>query len=932
MIVGDENNDPAIADPAIDGQTISSGIDKDNKITNDNKKNIEKNDLIEIFDNIDNNNDNDSIETIDNSDYGDKENNAKSDRCDDNGIINSNDNSDKRNNNDDNDVYKDSPDDEACTNNDFGVNLEFMSANLVEEEKNEGQSSSCNTDEETIFSSSSTLPQHQARRDHFQATDSIEVTNHLDRVHQANDTNEQRSTILSLSSSSSIVSIDANDFYSQASTAPRGSKPLDSIIVAGDDNYGCTSHVTEITAAYQSSDSAKDAILADINDAIELADQTIRNLHQYKYTNLTSTDSKHTFEQLLNYEHMESPCTYETNSVCSTSGYSNLSNSVRNIKTNMFDQVDKIMQEIHDIDRINEYSTTKSVDTDEGQQTYHHPLFYPKEYLMSWMMHVVDEVTTRSDRSSCSSSRSTSSTNEHDDARTLSSHVGVDDVTAQARNCHKTSLTKSGNQHQTGSERIDTEEAIDFVVQDMFMIDQDVPINLLQLNIDLIRQEMKEAPVAHNDMVHFRQETHEDYNDGHSSKKRKNNTSYFKKKMSRWYSRCCRPVLPVFRNNRKSHRSKWIWVFLFVVIIIVGSTTLALTSSKRCNHNESPTNNVSIAVNNSTYGSDNSTTHSNDNEGNNINNSVASNWSSSSSATPKPTPIFVHDVSTQNSVPTIQPTRNSQPTIDDDIFMNPTNATTIPPPDNLKPFELAIWYIVLDALVNPSYLLNVKSKHYEAFEFLIQDGSITSRYETAIQDIIEKQRTNPDDGHTFITDVVQGNPYRTQIVQRYILKLIDLIMNPITKSSSKTSRISITSSSSDECDWYGISCIPPKDKIRKEEFDSGKVVYKIDWSNIGLHGTIPAEIGALSDQLSYLDLSQNKLYGTIPYTMYDNYRLNSLFLQSNNLSGTISPKIELLGELRSLDLSNNQLSGSIPASLRIDELLATEQFGTIITH
>ena len=62
------------------------------------------------------------------------------------------------------------------------------------------------------------------------------------------------------------------------------------------------------------------------------------------------------------------------------------------------------------------------------------------------------------------------------------------------------------------------------------------------------------------------------------------------------------------------------------------------------------------------------------------------------------------------------------------------------------------------------------------------------------------------------------------------------------------------------CDWHGVACTATVDHSTDEW---GQHVHRLDLSNNGLTGSLPSEIGRLT-QLSVLMLSDNGLTGSLP--------------------------------------------------------------------
>ncbi|XP_071734462.1 putative receptor-like protein kinase At3g47110 isoform X2 [Rutidosis leptorrhynchoides] len=85
--------------------------------------------------------------------------------------------------------------------------------------------------------------------------------------------------------------------------------------------------------------------------------------------------------------------------------------------------------------------------------------------------------------------------------------------------------------------------------------------------------------------------------------------------------------------------------------------------------------------------------------------------------------------------------------------------------------------------------------------------------------------------------------------------------------------------------------------------------------NCNFEGALPRSIGNLSDQLSNLDLSRNKLYGNLSLDVGNLVGLTQLNLAFNRLTGKIPSTIGKLQKLQVALLRENQFSGKIPDAI-----------------
>ena len=102
-------------------------------------------------------------------------------------------------------------------------------------------------------------------------------------------------------------------------------------------------------------------------------------------------------------------------------------------------------------------------------------------------------------------------------------------------------------------------------------------------------------------------------------------------------------------------------------------------------------------------------------------------------------------------------------------------------------------------------------------------------------------------------------------------------------------------------EWYGVTTNR-----------SGRGVLGLNLSGNDLRGTIPPELGDLSD-LESLDLSDNRLRGSIPSELGHLSNLEVLNLSNNQLEGVIPAELGTLRYLQWMGLDgNSRLNGCLP--------------------
>ncbi|CAI9264109.1 unnamed protein product [Lactuca saligna] len=103
---------------------------------------------------------------------------------------------------------------------------------------------------------------------------------------------------------------------------------------------------------------------------------------------------------------------------------------------------------------------------------------------------------------------------------------------------------------------------------------------------------------------------------------------------------------------------------------------------------------------------------------------------------------------------------------------------------------------------------------------------------------------------------------------------------------------------------------------------------RLDLRYCNFKGLVPESIGNLSNQVRFLNLQGNQLYGNLPSSIGNLDGLTILALDYNRFTGKIPSTIGNLKKLQIGDLSDNQFSGPIPDAIGNLSLLITLDLST----
>ena len=107
--------------------------------------------------------------------------------------------------------------------------------------------------------------------------------------------------------------------------------------------------------------------------------------------------------------------------------------------------------------------------------------------------------------------------------------------------------------------------------------------------------------------------------------------------------------------------------------------------------------------------------------------------------------------------------------------------------------------------------------------------------------------------------------------------------------------------------WAGVDCTSSDSELPS-------AIVKLKLGRVGAVGTIPTEVGLLTD-LDALWFSSNDLTGTVPSELGLLGKANTVYISKNSLEGTLPEELGNLSHLRHLLAYSNLLTGSLPTTL-----------------
>jgi len=150
------------------------------------------------------------------------------------------------------------------------------------------------------------------------------------------------------------------------------------------------------------------------------------------------------------------------------------------------------------------------------------------------------------------------------------------------------------------------------------------------------------------------------------------------------------------------------------------------------------------------------------------------------------------------------------------------------------------------------------------------------------------------------------------LLQRFALATLFFATNPHTGKDGWKEDLRWMTDRTPECEsWYG-GKTDPKGVLTCDDNDQ---VTKLSLYDNNLHGTLPEEIGLLTN-LQNLFLQSNHLSGTLPESLGKLTNLEVLNIMDNHIGGSIPKSMSRnLHKLKMVDMSKNKLEGTFPEEL-----------------
>lgn len=113
------------------------------------------------------------------------------------------------------------------------------------------------------------------------------------------------------------------------------------------------------------------------------------------------------------------------------------------------------------------------------------------------------------------------------------------------------------------------------------------------------------------------------------------------------------------------------------------------------------------------------------------------------------------------------------------------------------------------------------------------------------------------------------------------------------------------------------SALGPEDDDAYQFFDSTIPIVSLKLNANNLSGSLPDEIGLLTNVYESIDFHYNKISGPIPSNLKLLTNLQSIYLKDNQLSSTLPSDLGLMTAMRTFDISRNAgITGTLPAEFQ----------------